>query len=231
VVPARVTVACFARLPRILLSSIGVSVAPSKDDSYSRLRRIARRAGQRGCFTSAQAQAAGLSRKKLWRLTQRGAVIREAQGVYRFAVAAAPTWRDRLAVELLATGGIASGVSAAALYGLADPPGQPCVIVPRGSRNAVPGRHTTRELAPSECVTVDGLRAVAPVRAVIDSVHRLPRGKAVSLVESAIVRGLVKPIALQRRASELTHGKRPGCAITLRILAELHPELARSRNE
>jgi very-short-patch-repair endonuclease len=41
----------------------------------------------------------------------------------------------------------------------------------------------------------------------------------------------VKPIALQRRASELSHGTRPGCRITLGILAELHPELARSRNE
>jgi very-short-patch-repair endonuclease len=30
---------------------------------------------------------------------------------------------------------------------------------------------------------------------------------------------------------ELSNAKRPGCAVTLRILAELHPELARSRNE
>lgn len=203
----------------------------AKDDSYARLRRVARRRGNRGSFTSAQAQAAGLSRKKLWRLTQRGMVMREAQGVYRFAVAGAPTWQDRLAVELLSTGGLACGLSAAALYGLADPPVEPTVLVPRGSRSAVRGRHTTRELAPTECVTVDGLRALAPVRAVIDSAHRLPRGQAVSLVESAIVRGLVKPVALRRRAIELSHAKRPGCRVVLSVLAELHPELARSRNE
>jgi len=41
----------------------------------------------------------------------------------------------------------------------------------------------------------------------------------------------VKPAALRRRANELTHVKRPGCAVVLRILDELHPELARSRNE
>jgi hypothetical protein len=41
----------------------------------------------------------------------------------------------------------------------------------------------------------------------------------------------VKPIALRRRATELSNAKRPGCAVTLDILAELHPELARSRNE
>jgi hypothetical protein len=66
---------------------------------------------------------------------------------------------------------------------------------------------------------------------VLDSVHRLPHGQARALVESAIVRGIVKPAALERRARELSHGKRPGCAVALRILADLHPELARSRNE
>jgi hypothetical protein len=119
----------------------------------------------------------------------------------------------------------------AALYDLAKPPLLPCVLVRRGSRHAVAGRSTTRDLAPSECVTVDGLRSLCPVRAVIDSAHRLPYRDAVALVESAIVRGLVKPVALQRRASELCHGKRPGCAVVLRILADLHPELERSRNE
>jgi very-short-patch-repair endonuclease len=59
----------------------------------------------------------------------------------------------------------------------------------------------------------------------------LSPAKAVALVESAIVRGLVRPDALRRRASELAHSKRPGCAVALRILHELHPELARSRNE
>ena len=51
------------------------------------------------------------------------------------------------------------------------------------------------------------------------------------MIESVIVSGLVKPFALEQRARELAHGKRPGCSVTLRILAELHPELARSRNE
>ena len=65
----------------------------------------------------------------------------------------------------------------------------------------------------------------------LDSVHRLPRHAAISLIETAIVKGLVKPVALRRRATELSNVKRPGCAATLQILAELHPELARSRNE
>jgi very-short-patch-repair endonuclease len=206
-------------------------VAAGPVDPYVQLRRLARREGQRGCFTSAQASDAGLSRVQLHRLVQRGAVVREAPRVYRFTVSAARSWKDRLAVELLSTGGIACGLSAAALYGLADPPAQPEVLVARGSRIAVPGRHTTRDLQRVESVTVQGMRSLAPVRMVLDAVHRLPESRAVALIESAIVQGLVKPAVLERRARELSHGKRPGCAVARRILTDLHPELARSRNE
>jgi hypothetical protein len=151
--------------------------------------------------------------------------------VYRFAVAAAPTWHDRLCWELLSTGGTAAGLSAVALYGLTESAGRPHVLVPRGSRHAVPGRHTTRELPPEECTTVDGLRALVPVRAVLDAAHRMPYGRAVDMIETAIVRGIVKPVALERRARELRHGKRPGCAVTLAVLENLHHDLARARNE
>jgi very-short-patch-repair endonuclease len=205
-------------------------VASASVDAYSRLRRVARRRGQRGCFTSAQANEAGLSRVQLHRLVQKGVVIREARSVYRFTVGGAPNWKDRLAVELLSSGGIACGLSAAALYGLADPPAQPEILVARDTR-AARGRHTSRDLERCDWAIVDGMRALTPARMVIDSVHRLPRTRAVALVESAIVRGLVKPSALERRARELSHGKRPGCAVTLQILAALNPELARSRNE
>jgi very-short-patch-repair endonuclease len=146
-------------------------------------------------------------------------------------VGGAPSWKDRLAAELLSSGGIACGLSAAALYGLADAPARPDVLVTRDSRAATRGRHTSRDLERCDWAIVDGMRALTPARMVIDSVHRLPPTRALALVESAIVRGLVKPAALERRARELMHGKRPGCTITLRILAELNPELARSRNE
>jgi hypothetical protein len=105
------------------------------------------------------------------------------------------------------------------------------VLVARGSRVGIAGQHTTRTLLRTERVTVDGLPALAPIRMVLDSTFRMPHSRAVELVESAIVRGLVGPIALERRARELRHAKRPGCAITLAVLGELHPELAHARNE
>jgi hypothetical protein len=218
--------------PQAASCSLGSGeVVASKRDTFGELHRVARRRGQRGHFTTVQAEAAGISRTRLSHLVKRGLVVRVATGVYRFRVAANTTWRDRLAVELLSTGGMASGLSASALYGLAEPPTRPCVMLARGNRAARHTRHTTRDLPRCDCAIVDGMRALAPARAVIDSVHRLPYGDAVVLVERAIVRGLVNPETLRRRAKELSHSKRPGCAVTLRILADLHPELSRSRNE
>jgi hypothetical protein len=200
-------------------------------DPYRKLQQVARRRSHRGHFTSADAQMAGVSRMHLSRLVSEGLVTHIAPRVYRFRIAAAPSWKDRLAAELLSTGGIACGLSATALYDLADSPPSPCVLVERGSRIARGARETTRVLPRYEVVTVDGLRALAPVRAVLDSAHRLSTTDAIAMVESAIVRSLVRPDALRRRARELTNSKRPGCAVVLRILADLHPELARSRNE
>jgi hypothetical protein len=172
-----------------------------------------------------------MSRMQLSRFVADGLIVRVAPRVYRFRVAAAATWKGSLAAELLSTGGRASGLSASALYDLAVAPRDPCVLVERGSRAQGGGRHTTRELPASDVAIVDGLRALAPIRAVLDSVHLLPTVAGVAMIESAIVRGLVRPEALHRRASELAHSKRPGCAVALRILADLHPGLARSRNE
>ena len=133
-------------------------------DPYSELHRIARRRGQRGYFTSVQAPAAGMSRMQLSRLVKRGLVLRAAPSVYHFRIAADADWKDRLAIELLATGGTACGLSAAALHGLVEPPARPRVLVPRGSRQVAQGRHTSRVLQPSECVTVDGLIVTSRTR-------------------------------------------------------------------
>ena len=201
-----------------------------KNDSYARLRVVARRRSQRGCFTFEQALAAGLTASQISRLLQKGVIVRVAPRVYRFTVVGSD-WKSDLAAQLLSTGGVACGLTAAALYSLTSPPAHPEVMVLHGARRGSRGRHSTRALESVERVTVDGLAALAPVRTVVDVAHRVSRSEARTLVESAIVRGLVRPAALERRARELRHGKRPGCAVVLRVLADLHPELERSRNE
>jgi hypothetical protein len=138
-------------------------------NDYAALRRIARRRAQRGCFTSAQAVAAGITYRELSRLVARGIVTREAPRVYRLGATSDRSWQDALAVELLRTGGRASGLSSAALYGWADPPPEPSVLVPRGSRSAIRGRFTSREMPACDRVVVDGLPALSPIRTVLDS--------------------------------------------------------------
>jgi hypothetical protein len=195
------------------------------------LARIAGRRSQRGYFTTAQATRSGINGMRLTRWTASGVITRTARGVYRFTVGTPPSWKDRLAGELLATNGYACGLSGVALYGLIEPRGEPDILVPRGANRANNPRHTTRTLAPNECVLVDGLRALHPVRAILDAAHRVSRKQAVEMIERAIVRNLVDPFDLERRARELRNPKRPGCKVVLGILDELHPELRLSRNE
>jgi very-short-patch-repair endonuclease len=198
---------------------------------WQRLRRIAARPAQRGHFTIEQAGRCGIDRQALARWTKRGMLTRESRGVYRFTVGVAPDWKSVLAGRLLATGGIACGRSAAALYGLLPTPRAVDILVARDSRQAQRPHHTTRELLREEVVIVDGLRSLHPVRTVLDVAHRVPRKTAVTIVEQAIIRKLVNADALERRARELRNSRRPGSAVVLGILADLHPELVRSRNE
>ena len=198
---------------------------------YGRLRRIAARPSQRGYFTSQQAQQSGIDRSRLSRLTRRGVVIREAHSCYRFTVGAAPSWRDRLAGQLLATQGIACGRTALALIELLAPPKTFDILVTRNGRNAVSPHHTTRLLASQDVVLADGLRALHPLRAIVDAAGGMSRRSVTKLIESAIVRGIIDPFALAQRARELRNSKRPGAQVVLDVLETLHPELERSRNE
>jgi very-short-patch-repair endonuclease len=50
------------------------------------------------------------------------------------------------------------------------------------------------------------------------------------VVDEVVVRGLVTPTALARRAVELRNSKRPGCNKVLHALALQHPDLECARN-
>lgn len=194
------------------------------------LQRHARR--QAGLFTRAQAIASGWPASTVsWLVaTRRWEEIEP--GVLRARPAGAPGARQRLVALVLSTGGVAYGPSALELYGLVPAPEAPEVLVVRAHRNRRrDGVHSTRSLPPSEVAIVGGVPATTPARSLCDAAGRLPFEHVCELVDAAVVRGLVRPSLLARRALELRNPRRPGGAKVLAALAEQHPELERARSE
>jgi hypothetical protein len=194
------------------------------------LRVDARR--QLGCFTHAQARSAGTSEREIERRVEVRAWEEVAPGVYR-ALPAAPISREqRLMALTLSVDGVAFGRSAAWLYGLLPAPEHPEVLVVRASRNRLrDGLHSTRSLPTAEVARVKGIRATIPARTVIDAAGTVSEKAVVRLVDRAVVRRLVRPSSLWRRAIELQNSKRPGCRRVLLALASQHTELVSARNE
>ena len=79
-------------------------------------------------------------------------------------------------------------------------------------------------------MVVDGIRATSPVRTVIDTAGDLRLDAVNDFVDDAVVRALVRPAVLERRARELVAPARPGAARVLNALASSHPELDRARS-
>jgi hypothetical protein len=86
-------------------------------------------------------------------------------------------------------------------------------------------------LLPEELTVVRGIQTTMPGRAVIDACATLPPNRCCEVVDAAVVRRLVRPQGLARRAEELNNSKRPGCAKVLHALSTQHPQLDRARNE
>jgi len=196
----------------------------------NRLRRDARK--QHSLFTHAQAIDAGVPERMIERLVERGEWEEIEQHVYLSGPSAAPSWQQRLHALVLSVEGVAFGRSAVALYGLLPPPSQPEVLVIRASRNRLrDGIHSTRLLPASDLTRVGNVPATMPARSVIDACSALTFEACCQLVDAAVVRRLVRPHGLARRAAELGNSKRPGCARVLRALSVQHPQLDRARNE
>jgi hypothetical protein len=200
-----------------------------RDPRLVALSAVARH--QRRFFTLAQALDAGFDRKRVRFELAVGAWHEVAPRVY----CAGPTGRltkvDELAALVLSCDGAAARRSALALYGLMPHPTEHHLLVRRTKRNlARVVVHSSLDLPASEIVTVDGIRATSPVRSVIDGAGDVRREVVNDFVDDAIVRGLVRPTVLARRARELLAPARPGAARVLTSLATSHPELDRARN-
>jgi hypothetical protein len=186
---------------------------------------------QHGVFTLAQALEAKYTRPSVRRRVADGTWLELEPRAYLVAGGVEPTARQRLIALTLATGGVASGRSAAALFGLMDFPAVPEVTVVRGRRAARrAGVRSSRELLPIDLTLVDGIPTTTPVRTIIDVAATLSSREAEDLVDRSIVTGVVRATRLEYRARELVGPGRRGCRMVLRILANRHPELARARN-
>jgi very-short-patch-repair endonuclease len=197
--------------------------------AHRQLRALARR--QHGVFSLKQVVALGYARSTIARLVERDVWEELVPRVYRTAASRPVDWRQLLTATLLRTGGVAAFRSAGALLDLVAPPRVPEVIVSRPPRSSLLATvHTTSALEVSDCTTVDGIATTNPIRTLIDLAGQLPPSVFEDLLDTAIVRRLVRPDPLRRRALELWAPRRGGCAVVLDLLDQRHPDLARAAN-
>ena len=163
--------------------------------------------------------------------TARGLLTRTARGVYRFTAAGPRHGRTSSLASCSRRAAWRADVRPSRCTGSSRRRRSPTCSSARRRPSQQPAPHDAHVAAANEYTVVDGLRALHPVRAILDAAHRVPRKQAVEMIERAIVRNLVDPFDLERRARELRNAKRPGCKVVLEILHELHPELRLSRNE
>ena len=193
------------------------------------LQEFARR--QHSTFTLAQAVASGFSRPVIRRKLERGEWTEVESRVYRVAAAGPLEWRARLIALTLSSGGVASHASAAALYGLVEPPSQHEITVARAVRSASTAvAHSSTSLPLTDIASVDGIPATSPARTVIDLAGTMPRERFEDVLDLAIVTHIVTPARLRARATELWAPRRRGCAVVLELLDQRDPDLSKARN-
>ncbi|MCB0909561.1 MAG: type IV toxin-antitoxin system AbiEi family antitoxin domain-containing protein [Nocardioidaceae bacterium] len=165
------------------------------DSTVARLAAIAER--RWGMFTTAQAEANGVPRKVLSRMTTSGALVRVAQGVYRLAGAPAQE-HEPIYATWLALGGattprtdtgvpsvVAAGITAAVAHEIGDffLDGFD-FMVPARKGTRLPGvRLRVRHLERMEVVPVNGLPTLTVERTIADLVEL---GTDLSLVANAV---------------------------------------------
>ncbi len=158
-------------------------------------------ASQRGLFTTAQAQAAGVDRYVLSRLESLGNVERLAKGVYRMGGSPSTREEDVLAAWLSVEPGrrpgelpsegapVAMGATAAWLHGLGEIGPSPYEFcMPHRKQTKRPGLVLRkRRLDPEDVTLVAGIPTTKPARTVADLIDY---GEDLSLVANALADAL-----------------------------------------
>lgn len=165
------------------------------DSTVSRLGVLAER--RWGMFTTAQAEAAGVSRKQLVRMTTSGVLERLAQGVYRMA-GTPPQDHENIYATWLALGGatsqptetgapalVAAGVTAAVVHDIGDffLDGIDFIVSSRKTTRLPDVRLRIRPLTPADTTSVNGLPTLTVERTITDL---LTLSTDTSLVDDAL---------------------------------------------
>lgn len=192
-----------------------VTAPPDPDVRILALARL-----QSGVLTVAQLRALGLGADAVRTRVRRGQYRRLWRGVIwtEAELHPEPPWRTRATGALLLHGpaaklGLQSAATALVIAGADARNDDIHVVLPRGNeRHQVEGiRLHTWPVPPERTSVVDGLRTTDVVQTLADLVPRLPRHQAVSVLDSALNRGLVSDDDLVL-AEGLAAG-RPGCEV------------------
>ena len=155
---------------------------------------------QEGAINLEQLTEAGLSLRSVRRRVRSKRLgVTDARSVYRLP-GSPRTWRQDLWVAVLAgpPGALVSHTSAAAMYGLVDPPDPPHVTVGRtasGRKGGLIAHHGTVDW--SDRCRLGGLPVARVGRTIVDCAALLDQGALNSLVDAAIGRGLTTLLRIQ----------------------------------
>ena len=178
-------------------------------------------ANQHGVITRHQLGAAGVSSRSLHIMVDSGELVRVAQGT--FLVGGAPeTFRSRLWISALATGGTIGFASAAQTWGITpDQDAQIHVVLPH-ARRVYPPDYVRVHRTPVPLWALacrDGLSTTSMSWTLLDHASTLRSGHRISLIDRGMQRGWVTEADVRGRLKR--YPGRTGNAALRRLLPQL----------
>lgn len=161
-------------------------------------------AGQGGYFTTAQAEALGVSRRALAYRVGTGDLVRIEYGIYRLARHPSQPFEDVIVACVWAGDSAASHDTALAVYGLADAmPAKIHITVPRpfrGQRQGVVLHHAPLE--GNDRTVRDGVPVTTVARTLADVARTSDPRTVATAAEQALSRGLISVRRLRKLAAD-----------------------------
>lgn len=180
---------------------------------------------QHGLALADDARAGGLDRRQVRRLAAAGRVDRVSPRVLRSPGSPRTDRQTVLAAVLdAAPGAVASGATAAALWGVAGFRLLPVHITrPRGvsgRRSTLAVLHEVRGLGPHHITVLDGIPVLRPERTVLDLCATEPLGRVARALDDLWRRRLLSGPSLRALVDELSSRGRRGLTIARALLDE-----------